>query len=67
MSRAKDEDERKKKALLDLFSKSENCLKRMDDKLLQLLQQNMGSIGEKMKSHQVQLKQKEYFLLVAGE
>ncbi|KAL9963723.1 hypothetical protein ACROYT_G027257 [Oculina patagonica] len=67
LSQAKDEDERKRKILLNLFYESENCLHNMDEKLLHLLQQNMGNIEEKMKNYQVQLKQKEYFLLVAGE
>ena len=67
MSQAKDEDEKKRKLLLDFFSQSKNCLKKLDDKLLQLLQQSIGHIDEKMKTHQAQLKQKEYFLLVAGK
>jgi len=64
LSQAKDEDERKRRLLLKFFSQSEDCLKKLDDKLVQLLQQN---IDEKMKTHQVQLKQKQYFLLVAGK
>jgi len=64
LSEAKDEDERKRRLLLKFFSQSEDCLEKLDDKLVQLLQQN---IDEKKKTHQVQLKQKEYFLLVAGK
>jgi len=63
-SQAKDEDGRKKRLLLDFFSQSEDCLKTLDDKLVQLLQQN---IYEEMETRQVQLKQREYFLLVAGK
>jgi len=64
LSKAKDEDERKRRLLLEFFSQSEDCLKILDDKLVELLQQN---IDEKMKTHQAQLKQKEYYLLVAGK
>jgi len=67
LSQAKDEDERKRRVLLNFFSESENCLKKLDYRLVQLLEQNMGPIEEKIKSHEEQLKQKEYFLLVAGK
>ncbi|KAJ7392771.1 mitofusin [Desmophyllum pertusum] len=39
----------------------------MDDTILTLLQTNIGNVQEKIRNHQVQLKQREYFLLVAGE
>ena len=53
--------------LLEFFSESKNCLKKLDDKLVELLEKSMGPIEEKMKTHEEQLKQKEYFLLVAGK
>lgn len=67
MSEAKDEDAKKRRVLLEFFSESKNCLKKLDDKLVELLEKSMGPIEEKMKTHEEQLKQKEYFLLVAGK
>jgi len=42
-------------------------MQRMDDKILALLQKNVGNIKEKLEHHQLQLKREEYFLLVAGK
>ena len=67
LSEAKDEDSRKKEVLLNLYAEGQNCLNKMDDKILTLLQKNIGNVQEKMRNHQVQLKQREYFLLVAGK
>ncbi|KAL9963750.1 hypothetical protein ACROYT_G027284 [Oculina patagonica] len=67
LSEVKDEDAWKKQALLKLYTDGENCLNKMDDKILALLEKNVGNVREKIKRHQEQLKQKEYFLLVAGE
>ena len=66
LSETKDEDDRKKQDLLNFYNETESFLTEMDDGILDLLQQNMGNIKEKMNSHKVQLKQKGYFLLVAG-
>ena len=67
LSEAKDEDAWKKQVLLDIYTNGENCLKKMDEKIMTLLQKNVGNIKEKMKYHQDQLKRNEYFLLVAGK
>jgi len=40
---------------------------KLDDKILALLQKNVGNIKEKIEHHKAQLKRKEYFLLVAGK
>ena len=67
LSEAKDEDAWKKQVLLKLYTDGENCLNKMDEKIMNLLQKNVGNVREKIKHHQDQLKRKEYFLLVAGE
>ena len=67
MSEARDEDAWKRQALLKVYSDTEDCLKKMDDKILALLQKNVVNFKEKIKNHQAQLKRKEYFLLVAGK
>ena len=67
LSEAKDEDARKNEVLLNLYATAQNCLSKMDDTILTLLQTNIGNVQEKIRNHQVQLKQREYFLLVAGK
>ncbi|XP_068705727.1 uncharacterized protein [Montipora foliosa] len=67
LSEAKDEDERKRLILLDLFENTEGCLKKMDKKFLNLLQMKVPNVKENIKNHKLQLTRKEYFLLVAGE
>ena len=67
LSEARDEDARKKGSLLNLFVDAEEILNKMDEKILNLLQQNVGNVEEKMKNHKLQLAQREYFLLVAGK
>ena len=57
----------KRQALLKLYSDSEDCLKKMDDQILDLLQKSVVNIEEKIKHHKAQLERKEYFLLVAGK
>jgi len=64
---ARDEDALKRQALLKLYSDCENCLKKMDDQILALLQKNVVNIEDKIKHHQAQLQRKEYFILVAGK
>ena len=66
LSEAKDEDERKRLILLDLFENTEGCLKKMDKKFLNLLQMKVPNVIENIKNHKLQLARKEYFLLVAG-
>lgn len=67
LSAAKDEDTSKKQALHKFYTDAERCLNDMDEKILALLQKNVGNVREKIKHHQEQLKRKEYFLLVAGK
>ena len=67
LSEAKDEDARKRLGLLGLYNAAEKCLNKVDDKILHLLQQNLGNVKEKLHSHKVEIAHKEYFLLVAGK
>jgi len=67
LSEARDEDAWKRQALLKVYSDTEDCLKKMDDKILALLQKNVINLKEKIENHQAQLKRKEYLLLVAGK
>jgi len=56
----------KRQVLLGLYNDAEKCLDTMDEKILSLLQQNVGNLKEKMSNHKLHLGRKEYFLLVAG-
>ena len=67
LSEARDEDAWNRQALLKVYFDTEDCLKKMDDKLVDLPPESVVNIQEKIKSHQAQLEQKEYFLLVAGK
>lgn len=67
MSKVKDEDTKKREVLAKFYCAVEKCYDELDDKIRNLLQRNMGNVKEKMKNHKTQLKQKEYYLLVAGK
>lgn len=66
MERAKKDDERKRQDLLNFYTEAKDFLDTLDEKLLNLLQKHVGNVQENMTNHTAQLKQKEYFLLVAG-
>jgi len=57
----------KTRVLQQFYYDTEDCLQKMDDKTLALLQKNMGNIKEKIKDRRVQLKRKENYFLVAGK
>jgi len=67
LSQAKDEDTRKRQISLGFYNEAGKCLDTMDEKILSLLQQNVGNFKEKMNNHKLLLGNKEYFLLVAGK
>lgn len=67
LSEARDEDAWNRQALLKVYSDTEDGLKKMDDKLIDLSSKSVANIQEKIRHHQAQLEQKEYFLLVAGK
>ena len=66
LSEAKDDDARKSRSLLKLFIDAQEIMNTMDEKILNLLQQKVSNVKEKMKNHKLQLARREYFLLVAG-
>ena len=66
LSEAKEEDDRKRQALLSFYAQAQDLLIKMDEPMLTLLQERFKNLKEKMKWHEKQLKQTKYFLLVAG-
>ena len=62
----KNEDERKRRVLVDFYAEAKDFLDTIDEQLLNLLQKHVGNVEENMTNHTAQLEQKEYFLLVAG-
>ena len=66
LTEAKKEDERKRATLLSFYERTDDCLQSMDGKVHNLLEQNIGSLKEKIASHKQNLLRKEYIVLVAG-
>ena len=66
LSEAKQEDEKKRKELLTLYEDAERQMKKLDKKILDLLEQYVENHEKKMENQKKRLKRKEYFLLVAG-
>jgi len=56
----------KREALLKLYSDTEDCVQKMDDEIIALLEKKVGNIKEKIKRHRAHLERQEYYLLVAG-
>ncbi|KAL9964095.1 hypothetical protein ACROYT_G027677 [Oculina patagonica] len=67
LTEAKEEDERKRATLYQFYEDTEDCLSRMDSKVLTLLELNIGNLKDKIAMNKRNLKQKEYIALVAGE
>ena len=67
LSKAKEEDDRKRQALLRFYAKAQDLLSKMDGPMLTLLQRHTKNVKENMKWHEKQLKQTQYFLLVSGK
>lgn len=55
-----------KEILLSFYREVETCYDDLDDNIKILLKTNMGNVKEKMKNHQIRMKQEDYYLLVAG-
>ena len=66
MSDAKQEVEKKRKELLTLYEDAELRMKKLDKKILDLLEQYVGNVEKKMENQKERLKCKENILLVAG-
>ena len=67
MTDAQEDDKTKKTILLSLYTEAEKLLDKLDHKIRALLQQSVGNLEEKIENHKLQLKRKEYFVLVAGQ
>ena len=67
MSKAKEEDDIKRQALLGFYAKAQEILSKMDEPMLTLLQRHTKNVKEILKWHEKQLKQTQYFLLVSGK
>ena len=67
LSEVRDHDMRKKKMLSGLYAECEECLTEMDAKIRSLLKRQIGNLDELIRKHQIDMKRKEYVLLVAGK
>ena len=66
VSKAKDEDMRKRKHLQEFYSKTEECLDKLDDKVLSVLNNNFDNVKDVLMRNQDRLTRPEYNVLVAG-
>ena len=55
------------KILSGLYAECEECLTEMDAKIRSLLKRQIGNLDELIRKHQIDMKRKEYVLLVAGK
>ena len=55
------------KILSGLYAECEECLTEMDAKIRSLLKRQIGNFDELIRKHQIDMKRKEYVLLVAGK
>ena len=67
MTDAQEDDIKKRTTLLSLYNGAEELVNKLDPKIRALLQQSVGNLEETIENHQLQLKRKEYFVLVAGQ
>ena len=64
---AQKDDIKKRRILLSLYIEAEELVIKLDPKIRAVLQQSVGNLEEKIENHKLQLKRKEYFVLVAGQ
>ena len=67
MSDAHDEDVRKRKILLNLYTETQKTVTKLDSTIYSILEQNIGNVKRKVENNINQLQLKEYFVLVAGK
>lgn len=67
MSKAHDEDVKKRRVLLNLYTETQKTLDKLDSTIYNILEQTIGNVKGKMEKKQTELKGKEYFVLVAGK
>ena len=66
VSKAKDEDMRKRKLLKEFYSKTEECLDKLDDTVLSVLNEEFDNVKDTFMTNENRLTQQEYNVLVAG-
>lgn len=67
MSKAHDEDVRKRNDLLMLYTETQKTLGKLDPQKCNFLEKDIGNVKVEMEKKLDELKQKEYFVLVAGK
>ena len=67
LTEAKEDDERKRETLHQLYEDTEVCLNSMDDKVRSILEKDFGKLKDEIALNKWNLKQKDYIVLVAGE
>ena len=66
ISKAKDEDMRKRKYLQQLYSQTKACLDKLDDAALSVLNKHFGNVKDAVITNQKRLTRQQYYVLVAG-
>ena len=66
VSKAKDEDMRKRRHLQQFYSKTKACLDKLDDTALSVLNKNFGNVKDAVMTNQNRLTRQQYYVLVAG-
>ncbi|CAH3024544.1 unnamed protein product [Porites evermanni] len=65
LSDAHDEDVRKRRILLNLYTEAQKTVTKLDSTIYNILEQNIGNVKGKVENNINQLQLKEYFVLVA--
>ena len=66
ISKAKDEDMRKRKYLQQFYSMTKACLDKLDDTALSVLNKHFGNVKDAVITNQKRLTRQQYYVLVAG-
>ena len=66
VSKAKDEDMRKRRLLKEFYSTTKACLDKLDDAALSVLDKNFGNVKDAFMINQNRLTRQQYYVLVAG-
>ena len=66
VSKAKDEDMRKRRYLQQFYSTTKACLDKLDEAALSVLNKNFGNVKNAVMTNQKRLTRQQYYVLVAG-
>ena len=66
ISKAKDEDMRKRRYLQQFYTKTKACLDKLDEAALSVLDKNFGNVKDAFMINQNRLTRQQYYVLVAG-